>query len=75
MWIIPMSKFLRRIKSNQAGQAVVEYLLILIVVLGIFMVVARPGIGRLGKKIQDSLNAGFFNSDPQGGGFYYFPIK
>lgn len=75
MRIILTNRFLKPIKSNQNGQAVVEYLLIIAVVLGIFMLVAKPGIGRLGKKIQDDLNKGLFAADATGAGFYYFPVK
>lgn len=75
MQTILMSRFLKPIRSKQSGQVVVEYLLILAVVLGIFMLVARPGIGRLGKKIQEDLNKGLFAADATGAGFYYFPVK
>lgn len=68
-------KFLKHIKSNHRGQAVFEYLLIVVMVLGLFMAVVRPGIGKLGKKIQDGMNGSFFNTDDSGAGFYYFPVK
>lgn len=77
MWNIRIRKFsaATRSKRDQRGQALVEYILIIMVVLGLFMIVARPAIGKLGKKISDGLKGGIFADDPSGGRFYYYPVK
>lgn len=61
--------------GNERGQAVVEYLLVLAVVIGMVFVLAKPIFGSLQKKIGDSLKAGFFTDDPTGEKFYYFNVK
>jgi hypothetical protein len=75
MWSIVTKKFFVAIRSNQSGQAILEYILVILVVLGIFMIAARPMIGKLGKKINDGIKGGIFAEDSTGGKFYYFPVK
>jgi hypothetical protein len=75
MWSIRTKKFFGAIRSNERGQAIVEYVLVLAVVLGMLFVLAKPVIGSLQKKIGDNLKNGFFAEDPSGDGFYYFPLK
>lgn|GEM_PF-4836074 len=51
-----------------------EYMLVLMVILGTVFVAARPVIGRLQKKFEKGLKGGIFKEDATGGQFYYFPI-
>lgn len=78
MRIIPTRKFsksiLFRILRNQRGQGILEYMLVLMVILGTVFVAARPVIARLQKKFEKGLQGGIFKEDPTGGQFYYFPI-
>ncbi len=76
MWSIRTRKSSAAIRSKkERGQVLVEYILIIMVVLGLFMIVARPALGKLGKKINDGLKGGIFADDPSGSGFYYYPVK
>lgn len=63
------------ILRRQKGQAVLEYLLIVLVILGIFITIARPGFEKLTENIQATLKSGFFAEDDDGSGFYYYPLK
>lgn len=73
---ILIKKFFGGIRSrNQKGQAILEYVLVLAVVLGMLFVMAKPVIGKLQKKINDSFKGGFFSEDVTGEKFYYFPLK
>jgi Tfp pilus assembly protein FimT len=80
MWNIPIRKFFAAIRSRalapggEKGQTIVEYLLILVVVLSIFMVFAKPFMKDLNKKFETASKKGFFAEDPSGGNFYYFPM-
>lgn len=80
MWNIPTRKFFAAILSRawrpkgERGQTVIEYLLILVVVLSIFMVFAKPFMKGLNKKFETASKKGFFAEDPSGGNFYYFPM-
>jgi hypothetical protein len=62
------------IGGRQAGQAMLEYILILLLVVTMFMLVARPFLGDFAKKIQEAGRKGIFTDDPSGSNFYYFPI-
>ena len=65
-----------RFKSgDQRGQTALEYILVLMVVLGVVFALARPLMNELSKKVQGSFKTGFLAEDPSGGGFYYFPLK
>lgn len=78
MWNIPIRKFSSAtIKSRQSGQAILEYMLILMVVVGIFVFVGRPAINKLRVKLRDGMKTGIFTNaeDNTGKGFYYFPVK
>lgn len=61
--------------SNQKGQGFLEYVLVLMVVLGTIFVLARPVIARLQDNLQKGLKGGIFKEDPTGSNFYYFPVK
>jgi hypothetical protein len=60
---------------NQRGQGILEYILILVVVLGIVFVLAKPVIEKLKKSFEVGLQKGVFKEDPTGANFYYFPLK
>jgi hypothetical protein len=79
MLSIRLKKFfgatLSRATRDQRGQSILEYILVLMVVVGMIFVLARPVFGSLQKKIGDSLKQGFFTDDPTGGKFYYFNIR
>ncbi|HEY8278357.1 MAG TPA: hypothetical protein VIH99_01955 [Bdellovibrionota bacterium] len=81
MRIIPIRKFFGAIRSsfpkfrNQRGQGFLEYTLVILVVLGVLFVAARPVIAKLQKTFEKGLKQGFFKEDPTGGNFYYFPLK
>jgi hypothetical protein len=79
MRIIPTKKFfggtLFRVFRNQKGQGFLEYLLILVVVLGVLFVAARPWVLKLENKFKTGFKAGIFTNDPTGSNFYYYPIK
>jgi hypothetical protein len=66
---------LARFRRNERGQGFLEYILVLMVVLGTIFVLARPVISRLQGKIEKGLKGGIFKADPSGGNFYYFPLK
>lgn len=90
MWSILTKKYSAGIRSNlgrprplarkrphlgQRGQTMLEYLLIIAVVVGIFLVFARPFMKGLNKKFEDAGKTGFFAEDPSGSNFYYYPLK
>jgi hypothetical protein len=75
MRIIPTKKFLKGTPfSNERGQGMLEYMLVLMVILGTVFVAARPVIARIQKKFEKGLQGGIFKEDASGGQFYYFPI-
>ena len=61
--------------ERENGQVIVEYLLIVAVVLGAGMVLAKPLMAKLGDKFQKEFKGGMFKDDPTGSGFYYYPVK
>lgn len=84
MWSIPTRKYsgatrLKRKRSlcirDQRGQGILEYVLILAVVIGIFLTMARPFINKLGPKYQKVFKSGMFKEDDTGSNFYYFPVR
>jgi competence protein ComGC len=52
-----------------------EYMLILLVVMSMFMIVARPFLTKMGEKFKKVGKQGFFTDDPTGAQFYYYRIK
>jgi hypothetical protein len=68
-------KRLRALARDQRGQGFLEYILVLLVVLGTIFVLARPVIARLQGKFEKGIKGGIFKADPSGGNFYYFPLK
>ena len=82
MWSIPTKKYSGAIRSSWSfrdraarGQTIIEYLLVLAVVIGIFLVIARPLLKDLTSKYQKGFKAGIFEADDTGSRFYYFPVK
>jgi hypothetical protein len=85
MRIIPTGKYsggtlskkgrFRSLLRNQRGQGFLEYILVLMVVLGTIFVLARPVMARLQKKFEKGMKGGIFKADPSGSNFYYFPVK
>lgn len=78
MWSIPTKKYSGAIRSSPRaarGQTIIEYLLVLAVVIGIFLVIARPLLKDLTSKYQKGFKAGIFEADDTGSRFYYFPVK
>lgn len=69
--------FLSADRSFQRGQAVLEYILIMAVIIGLFMIVVRPRMADIQQKLAEGLKAGALSSDPNSGtGYpYYFPMK
>ncbi|MGZ3650416.1 MAG: TadE/TadG family type IV pilus assembly protein [Bdellovibrionota bacterium] len=65
----------RGLLRNQRGQGILEYVLVLMIVLGVIFVMARPVIARLQSKFEKGIKGGIFKEDPTGGSFYYFPLK
>ena len=61
--------------SNEGGQGMLEYVLVLMVVLGIVFVLAKPVIANIQKTFEKGLKGGIFKEDPTGNNFYYFPLK
>jgi hypothetical protein len=74
-WIPVLGFRSSRIFRDQRGQGMLEYLLVLMVVLGVIFVAARPVIARLQKKFEKGIQGGIFREDPTGEQFYYFPLK
>ncbi len=67
-----ISNFLPR---DQRGQGMLEYLLVVLVILGVVFAGAKPVIARLKGKFEKALKGGIFKEDPTGQQFYYFPLK
>ncbi|MCO5141699.1 MAG: hypothetical protein M9962_01260 [Oligoflexia bacterium] len=63
------------LQKNDRGQAFLEYILVMAVVVGILLVFAKPFFGNFSKKLQDGLQKGIFTEDPTGANFYYFPLR
>lgn len=67
-------KFFGGIRSER-GQGMLEYVLVLIVVLGMVFMAARPVIAKLQKSMEKGMKGGIFKEDASGSNFYYFPVK
>ncbi|RZA07820.1 MAG: hypothetical protein EOP11_06625 [Proteobacteria bacterium] len=64
-----------RILRGERGQGILEYVLILAVVVGIFLVLARPFMGKFSTKYQAIFKGGMMADDSTGSKFYYYPVK
>lgn len=49
-----------------------EYILVIVLVLGAVMILLRPFLGDLRTKIEESVTQGVFHKDNN---FYYYPVK
>jgi len=71
-----LKKYLKPIHyRSEAGQGILEYILVLAVVLSIFMVFGKPFVAKFGPKFRDIGKDGFFTDDSSGAQFYYYRIK
>ena len=70
-----LARWSRGLVKDQRGQGFLEYVLVLLVVLGMIFVLARPVIAKLEGKFEKGLKGGIFKNDPTGAGYYYFPLK
>lgn len=62
-------------RSDERGQGILEYLLVLAVVVGMFLLVGRPFLTKIAPKFQNLGKSGVFAQDSTGSNFYYFPIR
>ena len=81
MWSIPTRKYSgatpssKRKRLGEGGQAVLEYVLILMMVVGFALILGRPFLSKLGVTYQSVFKSGMFAADSSGSKFYYFPVK
>ncbi len=69
-----LCRIARLLPRDERGQGILEYVLVLIVVLGSIFVMARPVIAKMQKSFEKSLKGGIFKEDASGSNFYYFPV-
>ena len=61
-------------QKRERGQTLVEYVLVLVVIVGIIILLVRPFLGQfLGSMRGSFQDASIFKED--GSGFYYFPVR
>lgn len=68
-------KFKQRHKGNQKGQAVLEYTLMIMFVMGVFVAILRPEIGKVMDKFSESFSSGIFQESDSGDAFYRFRVR
>jgi hypothetical protein len=71
----PVEAAAPRLRGDERGQGILEYLLVLMIVLGMIFVLARPVIAHLQKNFEKGMKGSIFKDDPSGSSFYYFPLK
>jgi hypothetical protein len=64
-----------RALRNELGQGILEYVLVLAVVIGIFLVLAKPYMAKFNKQYEKLFKGGVFAEDSTGSKFYYFPVR
>jgi hypothetical protein len=86
MWNIPTRKFSAatrsagkfsraRIGAGERGQGILEYVLVLAVVIGIFLLLAKPFMAKYKGQYEKLFKGGVFAEDSSGSKFYYFPVR
>ena len=70
-------KFIRRcLRSNERGQGMLENILVLAVIFGVFLLLVRPSFEKLQKKFSSGIKGDSFfggqGSDVDG--FYHYPM-
>ena len=76
MWTKFTEKCSAAIRSgDERGQVVVEYILILVAVISIFVAILRPEVKNLQNKLTAQFSKGFFQTDETGEGFYHFRVR
>lgn len=63
----------RRSRRCQKGQTSLEYILLLFVIVGIFIVVLKPFFASFKDQLAEGLKSTTF--DPDNPNFYYYPIR
>jgi Flp pilus assembly pilin Flp len=66
-------RFGRAFLRDEAGQGLVEYVLIVGVVLSVVVVIAKPFFKTLRERVGESFEAGVFGKTDVN--FYYFPLR
>ncbi len=74
MWTKFTRKYSAAIRSDERGQVVVEYILILVAVISIFVAILRPEVKNLQNKLTSQFSKGFFQVDETGEGYYHFRV-
>ncbi len=60
-------------KTSQRGQGLVEYVLVVAVIIGAVIIVAKPFFKTFQEKVGENLkNGSVFSENPN---FYYFPVR
>ena len=87
MWSIPIRKYsavtpcgLKRLRArrpgrNERGQGILEYVLVLAVVIGIFLIFAKPFMAKYKGQYEKLFKGGVFAEDSSGSKFYYYPVR
>ncbi len=71
----PKNNSILRSLKNSRAQAMVEYLFLILMGVSMFMLLVRPHMMALEKKLETGMKSGIFNVDATGSGYYYFPVK
>jgi Flp pilus assembly pilin Flp len=67
-------KLKRNIRSNNRGQTIVEYTLLLAAVITVFLAL-KPMLQQFGISLGPKMGGGIFSEKADAEGFYYFPMK
>lgn len=68
-------KFFAKILGASRGQAMLEYLFLILMGVSMFMLLVRPHMMKLEQQLEKGMKGGIFNVDASGSGYYYFPVK
>lgn len=61
--------------GGEKGQAVVEYTLVILLVMGVFIAILRPELTKFMKKFTNNFSTGMFAADNTGESFYRFHVR